>query len=98
MDSNEHINITRVASAHSVQTSLEAIRTGDAGLSKRRANMLSRVPNIGEYASFQRESVTIEDLAYLSAQEGDEFALLRSKSSDIIFHGDKYGCTFTNDL
>ncbi len=87
-----------LSSAHSMRISLEAIREGEAGLTKRRSNMLARVPNEGEYASFERGSVSIEDLAYLSAQERHEFALLRSKSSDILFHGNAIGCTFTDDL
>ncbi len=37
-----------LSSAHSMRISLEAIREGEAGLTKRRSNMLARVPNEGE--------------------------------------------------
>lgn len=47
---------------------------------------------------FERESIEIKDLAYLSALTRHEFALLRSKSNDILFHGNSNGCTFTDDL
>ena len=87
-----------LASTRSIEVSLESIRLGEAGLTKRRENLLNRVPNEGDYASFEKDSVTIEDLAYLSAQEGHEFALLRSKSNDLLFHGNGTGCTFTDDL
>lgn len=87
-----------LASARSMQISLEAIRLGEAGLTKRRLNLLNRVPNQGEYAAFQHNSITIEDIAYLSAQEGHEFALLRSKNNDILFHGTNTECQFTDDL
>ena len=53
---------------------------------------------MNEYASFERESIEIKDLAYLSALTRHEFALLRSKSNDILFHGNSNGCTFTDDL
>ncbi len=94
----ELIIASSLASARSIRISLESIRLGEAGLTKRRENFLNRVPNEGDYAAFKKDSITIEDLAYLSAQEGHEFALLRSKSSDILFHGNATGCTFTDDL
>ena len=94
----EVILASSLASARSIQISLESIRLGEAGLTKRRENLLNRVPNEGDYASFKKDSITIEDLAYLSAQEGHEFALLRSKSNDILLHGNGTGCTFTDDL
>jgi hypothetical protein len=94
----EVILASSLASVRSIQISLESIRLGEAGLTKRRENLLNRVPNEGDYASFKKDSITIEDLAYLSAQEGHEFALLRSKSNDILLHGNGTGCTFTDDL
>ncbi len=97
-ENGEMIIASSLASARSIQISLESIRLGEAGLTQRRENLLNRVPNKGDYAPFKKDSVTIEDLAYLSAQEGHEFALLRSKSNDILFHGNATGCTFTDDL
>lgn len=97
-ENGELVIASSLASARSIQISLESIRLGEAGLTKRRENLLNRVPNEGDYAAFKKDSITIEDLAYLSAQEGHEFALLRSKSNDILLHGNGTGCTFTDDL
>ena len=40
----------------------------------------------------------LKDLAYLTAKTGDEFALLRGKKEDILFHGDSRNCVFDGTL
>ena len=85
-------------SSHSMQISLEAIRLGEAGLTERRSKMLVRVPEIGDFATFPREEVSIKDLAYLSAFMQHEFALLRGKNKDILFHGGSRECAFPDEL
>ena len=85
-------------SSHSMQISLEAIRSGEAGLTERRFQMLVRVPDIGDFATFPKDNVSIKDLAYLSAFVQHEFALLRGKNKDILFHGDSRECAFPDEL
>ncbi len=89
---------TSLSSTKSTEISLTAIRLGNAGLTKRRQNMLDRVPEPGQYASFEKGSIEIIDLAYLSAQEGHEFALIRGKKNDILMHGTATGCDFDSDF
>ena len=97
--SNNDLSVaSTLSSSRSTQTSLESIRLGNAGLTKRRQNMLDRVPEPGHYASFEKGSVEIIDLAYLSAQEGHEFALIRGKKNDILVHGTSSGCEFDSDF
>ena len=57
--------------------------------------MLIRIPDTGDWASFKHESLELKDLAYLTAKTGDEFAILRSKKEDVLFHGGKTNCKFT---
>ena len=85
-------------SSHSTQISLEAIREGDAGLNSHRQSMLNRVPEIGDSATFRHESLELIDLAYLTAKTGHEFAILRGKDIDILFHGDSRHCEFPETL
>ena len=85
-------------SSRSTQISLEAIREGDAGLNSHRQVMLSRVPEVGDFASYQHKSLELIDLAYLSAKTGHEFAILRGKENDILFHGEPTHCEFLGDL
>lgn len=40
----------------------------------------------------------MKDLAYLTAKTGHEFAILRGKSEDILFHGKATRCTFDDVL
>ena len=87
-----------LASTASTNKSLEAIRNKEAGLNKRRVSMLSRVPETGDWAAYKRNSIKNKDIAYLSAYTGDEFALLRGKNSDILFHGDAQHCNFGDEL
>ena len=85
-------------SSKSTQTSLETIRSGDAHLNARRQSLLSRVPNTGDWSSFVHNSIELIDLAYLTAETGHEFALLRGKREDILFHGATRSCDFVGIL
>lgn len=93
-----NIKEVSLSSASSTKTSLEAIRNGDAGLNDRRKGLLSRVPNSNDWAAFERESITVKDIAYLSAATHHEFALLRGKTKDILFHGVERHCNFNDEL
>ena len=75
----------RLLSSRSLQISLEAIRSGNAGLNAHRQEMLNRVPATGDWSRFDINTVELRDLAYLTAKTGDEFALLRGKKEDILF-------------
>ena len=87
MSKNQRIRLeSSLESSRSLQISLDAIRSGNAGLTEKRMKMLDRVPNIGEYASFQHNTLEIKDLAFLSAFTNHEFALLRGKKA-LSFHG-----------
>lgn len=50
------------------------------------------------WVALKRDSVTIKDIAYLSAATHDEFALLRGKTKDILFHGEPEHCFFSDEL
>lgn len=88
----------KLSSSYSTRRSLEAIRNGEAGLTERRKNILNRVPNSDDWAAFTKDSVSTKDIAYLSAATGHEFALLRGKKKDIVFHGIERHCNFKDDL
>jgi len=90
--------MVQMDSSRSTQTSLQAIREGNAGLNAHRQTMLDRVPEIGDFASFRYESLELIDLAYLTARTGHEFAILRGKDVDILFHGEKMHCQFVEAL
>ena len=81
-----------------MQNSLQAIRNGTDGLSAHRQHMLDRVPNVGDWGSFSLESLTTKDVAYITAKTGHEFAILRGKREDILFHGDFDHCNFSGQL
>lgn len=86
-----------LASANSMRVALEFLNRGKSGLNRHCQNLLSRVPESYEWARLQRDSVSFEDLAYLSAATDDEFALLRGRSEDIIYHGDHMTCPIDKD-
>lgn len=88
-------SLLTISSSASTKISLEAIRVGKAGLDAHRLIMLIRIPDTGDWASFKHESLELKDLAYLTAKTGDEFAILRSKKEDVLFHGGKTNCKFT---
>ena len=87
-----------ILSSNSMRTSLESIYNGSAGLNSHRKNLLERVPNSNDWASFPLDTIEIKDIAYLSAATHHEFALLRGKSRDILFHGVYGHCNFTGEL
>ena len=87
-----------LASTHSRMLSLQEIRNGNAGLNAHRQSMLDRVPEIGDWAAFRLNSLELIDLAYLSAKTGHEFAILRGKHKDILFHGSPRHCDFDEML
>ena len=77
---------------------MKAVYDGEAGLNERRKNLLARVPDSDDWAEFEKDSITTKDLAYLSAATHHEFALLRGKRQDILFHGTEYHCDITDDM
>ena len=81
-----------LSSTRSMKVSLEAVMSGKAGLDTHRQKMLDRVPKTGDWAKFKVNSIELKDLAYLTAKVGDEFALLRGKHDDILFHGGHIEC------
>lgn len=85
-------------SAQSMRVSLESIRNGEGGLDAHRTIMLQRVPEPGDWARFPLEHLKMKDLAYLTAKTGHEFAILRGKSEDILFHGKATRYTFDDVL
>ena len=85
-------------STKSTQTSLESIRNGDAGLNAHRQALIGRVPETGDWAKFKLNSIELLDLAYLTAATGHEFALLRGKREDVLFHGAPRECNFEGAL
>lgn len=87
-----------LSSSASTRVSLKAVYDGEAGLSEKRKQILMRVPNPEDWAEFALESITTKDIAYLSAATHHEFALLRGKKQDILFHGTKYRCDIANDM
>ena len=91
-------NLLILSSAKSLRVSLESVRQGISGLNEHRTGLLNRAPETNDWASFSRNSLTMKDLAYLTAKNGDEFAILRGKKEDILFHGSKYHCDFEGVL
>lgn len=87
-----------LSSTKSTRTSLESIRSGEGGLNEKRRAILERVPNTSDWAKFAKDSICNKDLAYLSAAVGHEFALLRGKNEDILFHGSQLKCNFDDVL
>lgn len=85
-------------SLQSMRVSLETIKRGEGGLDERRESMLKRVPDVGTWARFPHEHLLMKDLAYLTAKTGHEFAILRGKHEDILFHGSATSCTFNDVL
>ena len=60
--------------------------------------MLMCVPSSGDWARFPLNHLTMKDLAYLTAKTGHEFAILRGKTEDILFHGENLRCAFDDIL
>ena len=94
-DCNEAITLS---SANSMEISLEQVHKGKAGLNKHREAILARVPDAGNWAFFSKGSISMKDIAFLTAKTGDEFAILAGKKEDILFHGVRNHCIFTDEL
>lgn len=92
------LQIRSPSSPKSLEKSLLAIREGTAGLTKTREVILSRVPESGSYHRFNKNKISIHDLAYLSAATGHEFSLFRGKNEDILFHGTTYACDIEENI
>ena len=91
-------DMLRLSSSKSLITSLEKVKQGKAGLNQHRQSLLNRVPKSNDWANFSKGSVTMKDIAFLTAKTGDEFAILAGKREDILFHGNKYHCLFDEDI
>ncbi len=87
-----------LSSDKSYMTSLKSIKNGEAGLNVRRTKMLEKVPNPGNWCIFKKNYLTTKDIAFLSAYTNHEFAILRGKSNDILFHGTERHCIFDNNM
>ncbi len=81
-----------LASEESTRISLEFIRERKNGLNQHRQALLNRCPCQNSWISLRPNSIEEKDLAYLSAATGDEFALLKGKNEDILFHGTPLHC------
>lgn len=90
--------LMELLSTQSMRTSLIFIHSGDGGLDAHRQSMLNRAPNPGDWARFSSDHLTMKDLAYLTAKTGHEFAILRGKNEDILFHGEACRCSFDDIL
>lgn len=90
--------LTKLSSSASTRKSLDAIRNKHAGLTQKRERILAQVPNSNNWAIFNKDAIEVKDLAYLAAKTGDEFALLRGKTKDIVFHGVQYHCHIEGEL
>ena len=94
----QRLKIRLAGSPKSYKRSLMDIAAGKAGLNQHRQNMLKKLQNSGDYARYEIDSITIRDLAYLSAATKNEFALFRSKREDIVIRGNSRACDIAGDL
>ena len=92
------IIVIELCSTQSMRVSLASLRNGSGGLDAHRQTMLNRAPCSGDWARFPLDHLTMKDLAYLTAKTGHEFAILRGRSEDILFHGESLRCTFDDIL
>lgn len=88
----------QLSSSKSLQVSLAEVKRGRAGLNKHRQSLLDRVPATDDWAKFAADSISMKDIAFLTAKTGDEFAILKGKKEDILFHGSKNSCLFDGVL
>lgn len=86
-----------LSSSHSTEVSLMSVRAKKAGLDAKRKNLLEKVPEERQWAVCDHESLEMMDLAYLTAATGDEFAILRGKHEDVLYHGTSLNCPFEDD-
>ena len=76
---------------------LMSVRAKKAGLDAKRKGLLEKVSKERQWSVFEYESLGMMDLAYLTAATGHEFAILRGKHEDILYHGTSTGCAFEKD-
>ena len=81
-----------LSSSHSTEVSLMSLRAKKAGLDAKRKGLLERVPDERQWSVFEYESLEMTDLAYLTAATGHEFAILRGKREDVLYHGTSTDC------
>lgn len=86
-----------LSSSHSTEVSLMSVRERKAGLDARRKSLLEKIPEQRQWVIIERESLEMMDLAYLTAATGHEFAILRGKHEDILYHGTSISCPFEED-
>lgn len=91
-------NLRVLSSSHSLQIALKGVLEGTDGLDKHKQTLLERVPKTGDWAKIGKDSVSMSDIAFLSAKTGHEFAILKGKRNDILFHGGESNCVFDDDL
>ena len=87
-----------IKSKQSKIVALDSIRRNRAKLNSHRMELLKKVPNSSDYAYFPKNHIKEEDLAFLTAYTYCEFAWLIGKTDDILFHGEKYCCSFNEEL
>ena len=100
MDAREDTNEKKLmlASTKSTKVSLAGVRIGRYELSEHRQSLLLKAPNPGNYAKVDKNTLEVMDLAYLSAKTGHEFAMLRGKHEDVLYHGTAARCRFIDEL
>lgn len=98
VQNKDGVIVMELFSTQSMRISLASIRSGSGGLDAHRQAMLNRVPHSGDWAKFSLNHLSMKDLAYLTAKTGHEFAILRGKAEDILFHGESLRCTFDDTL
>lgn len=59
---------------------------------------MKKVSHSGDYAKFEKDSITTKHIVYLSAAADHEFVLLRGKHENIIFHRVKGHCRVEGEL
>ncbi|MDR0936643.1 MAG: hypothetical protein LBM98_08190 [Oscillospiraceae bacterium] len=67
-----------------------AITHFDSGLSRRQQRLLDSLPEYGSRVTVTKNSVSMKDLAALTAKAGVEFALFTRGSRRLIVRGDAY--------
>ena len=87
-----------IRSSSSDRRDLSYLYEGRAGLIAHEQSVLDRVSESGSYHEFEVGYVTESDMSRISAYTHHEFALWRSKSHDILFHGDSISCNPPADM
>ena len=96
-DDNRTDDGLTLSSSRSTEVSLMSVRAKKAGLDAKRKGLLDRVPKERQWTVFDHESLDMMDLAYLTAATGHEFAILRGKHEDVLYHGTSMNCPFEED-